>query len=272
MTQNVLAIPEIQLPSSELEGCDMNLLSQVELISMTSHIRLEKAIWQGKKVLIKRLSTSVLNHKTILERFEREADVLERLDHPNIPPIIHRERGVLMRQYIEGHTLYHYLHKSTIDVQSTIHIARALLSALVYSHTQEILHLDIKPSNILLSVDRNVHLIDFGCAKDLTLNNITNEETRLGTPHYMAPEQFKGIRDDPRSDLYSVGAVMYECLMGNPPHKDPFTWLIGKGSLPTVMPNHKKLAKIIFKAIQRRPEHRYKKAADMLEAIEAIED
>lgn len=247
-------------------------ITQVEVISVTPYIRLEKARWRGKPVLVKSLKTSALNHPEILERFEREADVLERLDHPNIPPLVHREKGILMRRYISGNTLYHYLERATIDQKSTLRIARGLLAALVHAHVREILHLDVKPANVLLSADRGVHLIDFGCAKDLTLDSITHVEARLGTPHYMAPEQFKGIRDDQRSDIYSVGAVMYECLMGFPPHKDPFSWLAGRGSMPKLMPENRELSKIIWKAIQRNPENRYAEALDMLEALEAIEE
>lgn len=247
-------------------------MSQIEVVSISSYIQLEKARWRGQRVLVKRLKTSARNNSDILERFEREADVLERLDHPNIPPLVHRDTGLLMRRFIEGNTLYHYLERSTIDLRSTLHIARGLLAALVHSHVREILHLDVKPANILLSADRKVHLIDFGSAKDLTLDSITHQEARLGTPHYMAPEQFKGVRDDQRSDVYSVGAVMYECLMGFPPHKDPFTWLSGRGSMPKAMPENKEISSIIWKAIQRNPDNRYDEALDMLEALEAIND
>lgn len=262
-----LALVETHQPLQHAEQ-----VSHVEVVSISPYIRLEKATWQGKPVLVKRLKTSVLNNPNIVERFEREADVLERLDHPNIPPLVYREKGILMRRYIKGNTLYHYLNHATIDQKSTILIARSLLSALVHSHVREILHLDVKPANILLSADRKVHLIDFGCAKDLTLDSITHVEARLGTPHYMAPEQFKGVRDDQRSDIYSVGAVMYECLMGFPPHKDPFSWLAGRGSMPKAMPENQELAAIIWKAIQRNPDNRYDEALDMLEALEAIED
>jgi eukaryotic-like serine/threonine-protein kinase len=261
-----------RVPNINTDTNDLVRMSQVEVVSITPYIRLEKARWQGKPVLVKSLKTSARNNPEILERFEREADVLERLDHPNIPPLVHREKGILMRQFISGNTLYHYLENATIDLPSTLRIARGLLSALVHAHVREILHLDVKPANILLSADRRVHLIDFGCAKDLTLDSITHVEARLGTPHYMAPEQFKGIRDDQRSDLYSVGAVMYECLMGFPPHKDPFTWLSGRGAMPKLMPENKELAKIIWKAIQRNPDNRYEEALDMLEALEAIEE
>ncbi len=258
-------------PAEPSNAMDKLRMSHVEIVSISPYIRLEKGNWQGKRVLVKRLKTSMMNNPDVLERFEREADVLERLDHPNIPALIHRESGVLMRQYVEGNTLYHYLNTATIDTASTLHIARGLLSALVHSHVREILHLDVKPANVLLSADRRVHLIDFGCAKDLTLGSITHHEARLGTPHYMAPEQFKGIRDDQRSDIYSVGAVMYECLMGQPPQRDPFAWLSGRGALPKQMPKNNQLADIIWKAIQRNPDHRYDEALDMLEALEAIE-
>lgn len=247
-------------------------MSQVEVVSITPYIRLEKARWQGKAVLVKSLKTSARNQPEIVERFEREADVLERLDHPNIPPLMHREKGILMRRYIAGNTLYHYLENATIDLKSTLRIGRGLLSALVHAHVREILHLDVKPANVLLSADKGVHLIDFGCAKDLTLDSITHVEARLGTPHYMAPEQFRGVRDDARSDIYSVGAVMYECLMGFPPHKDPFAWLAGRGTLPKLMPENRELSKIIWKAIQRNPDNRYAEALDMLEALETIAD
>jgi eukaryotic-like serine/threonine-protein kinase len=261
-----------RVPQTVVET-DTNLvrMSQIEVVSITPYIRLEKARWQGKPVLVKSLKTSARNNPDILERFEREADVLERLDHPNIPPLVHREKGILMRQFVSGNTLYHYLENATIDLPSTLRIARSLLSALVHAHVREILHLDVKPANVMLSADRRVHLIDFGCAKDLTLDSITHVEARLGTPHYMAPEQFRGIRDDPRSDIYSVGAVMYECLMGFPPHKDPFMWLSGRGAMPKLMPENKELGKIIWKAIQRNPDNRYEEALDMLEALESIE-
>jgi eukaryotic-like serine/threonine-protein kinase len=268
MARIPLTQPDQSEPSNAVDSLRM---SHVEIVSISPYIRLEKGNWQGKRVLVKRLKTSVMNNPNVLERFEREADVLERLDHPNIPALIHRESGVLMRQYVEGNTLYHYLNSATIDLSSTLHIARGLLSALVHSHVREILHLDVKPANVLLSADRRVHLIDFGCAKDLTLGSITHHEARLGTPHYMAPEQFKGIRDDQRSDIYSVGAVMYECLMGQPPHRDPFAWLSGRGTLPKNMPKDNQLSSIIWKAIQRNPDHRYDEALDMLEALEAIE-
>ncbi len=247
-----------------------NGISHIQLIASTAQILLERAHWNGIPVWVKRVKPTLLSNIEILERFDREGDVLERLDHPNIPRLVHRDRGILMREYIEGNSLHHYLEHTNIDYASTLHIAKGVLSALVHSHVREILHLDVKPSNVLLSANRRVHLIDFGSAKDLTVESITQADVRLGTPHYMAPEQYQGIRDDQRSDVYSVGALLYECLMGKPLHKDPFAWLAGRGQLPTDLPNHQGLAKIILKAVQRNPEDRYAEALDMLEALEGL--
>jgi eukaryotic-like serine/threonine-protein kinase len=252
-------------------------ITQIEVIANQSLIRLEKAVWHGKRVMVKRLKSSMMRHPEVLERFEREGDVLERLDHPNIPQLVRRAQGVLMREYVDGFTLYHHLDHakhdtfSTLDLPQTLRVARGLLSALVHAHSREILHLDIKPANIMIAHTGRIALIDFGCAKDLTMESITRDEARLGTPHYMAPEQFRGIRDDPRSDLYSVGAVMYEALMGRPPHLDPFTWLAGRGELPTKMPSDVRMTQIILKALQRDPRNRFEDALHMLEAIETLE-
>jgi eukaryotic-like serine/threonine-protein kinase len=247
----------------------MTRVTLIEAVHTTPHIRLERARWRGKDVMVKRLKSASLRNPAILERFEREGDVLERLDHPNIPKLVYRHRGVLMREYVQGRTLYHHLQYGAMPREVVIHVARSLLAALSHAHSRDVLHLDIKPGNILLEIGGRVQLIDFGCAKDLTLESITHADARLGTPHYMAPEQFNGIREDARSDLYSVGAVMYECLTGTQPfEKDPFVWLTGR-AVPPPMPRTPGLSPVVETAMQREPEDRYQTALEMLEAVES---
>jgi eukaryotic-like serine/threonine-protein kinase len=246
----------------------MTRITLIEAVNVTPHIRLERARWRGQEVLVKRLKTASLRNPAIVERFEREGDVLERLDHPNIPKAVYRRKGVLMREYIQGRTLYHHLQYGAMPREVVVHVARSLLAALSHAHNREVLHLDIKPGNILLEIGGRVQLIDFGCAKDLTLESITHADARLGTPHYMAPEQFNGIREDHRSDIYSVGAVMYECLTGTQPFEnDPFVWLTGR-AVPPPMPRTPGLSAVVETAMQRDPEDRYQSALEMLEAIE----
>jgi eukaryotic-like serine/threonine-protein kinase len=227
----------------------------LEVISNTAHIHIERGIWRSQPVLVKRLLDMARKVPEIVERFEREGDVLERLTHPNIGGYIHREPGVLFREYIEGRTLYYHLEQGPLMPRRALRVIRGVLAAIAHAHSKDIIHLD------------------FGCAKDLTLEAITHHEARLGTPHYMAPEQFKGVRDDPRSDLYSIGAVLYELSMGKPPFSpDPFAWLAGRGKMPEAWPNDKKVAEFIRMALDRDPNNRYHDAHEMLTALEALED
>lgn len=245
----------------------------IEIVSSTPHIRIEKSRWHGRVVLVKRLNDHAVHMPEIVERFEREGDVLERLDHPNIAHFIHREPGALTREYVEGRTLFYHLEKGWLERRRAMRVARGLLAAITHAHARQVIHLDLKPGNILLEPDDKVKVIDFGCAKDLTLEAITHHEARLGTPHYMAPEQFKGVREDMRSDIYSIGAVLYETILGRPPFApDPFAWLVGRVEPPKVWPKNPKLAEILQRALDRDPDKRFQTALEMLSALEEAED
>ena len=251
---------------------DAQELQVLDVVSSTPHIQIEKATWRGQAVLVKRLRDAASKMPEIFERFEREADVLEKLDHPNIARFVHREPGLLLREYIEGRTLYYHLEHGPLLKRKAVKVIQGVIAAVSHAHARGVIHLDLKPANILLDMDDRVKVIDFGCAKDLTLEAITHHEARLGTPHYMAPEQFRGMRDDPRSDLYSIGAVLYECLMGRPPFSpDPFSWLVGRGNLPDKWPDDKHLTEVIVMALDRDPENRFKDAFEMLTALEALD-
>jgi eukaryotic-like serine/threonine-protein kinase len=116
-----------------------------------------------------------------------------------------------------------------------------------------------------------LRLIDFGCAKDLTLVAITQLDARMGTPHYMAPEQFKGERREPRSDLYSAAVVLYEILMGRPPYAhDPFGWLVGR-PVPSPTWPEGAVGLLLQRALARQPEARFHNALEMLIALEALD-
>ncbi len=245
----------------------------IEIVSSTPYITIEKARWHGQIVLVKRLNEFALKMPEIVERFEREGEVLERLDHPNIAHFIHREPGALTREYIEGRTLFFHLEKGWLERRRAMKVSRGLLAAIAHAHSRQVIHLDLKPGNILLEPDDKVKVIDFGCAKDLTLEAITHHEARLGTPHYMAPEQFKGVREDMRSDIYSVGAVLYETILGQPPFApDPFAWLVGRSEPPKIWPKNPKVAEILQRALDRDPDKRYQTALEMLSALEEAED
>jgi serine/threonine-protein kinase len=245
----------------------------LEIVSTTPNIQIERARWHGQLVLIKRLNDQARSLPEMLERFDREGEVLERLDHPNIARFMYREPGALIREFVDGRTLFYHLEKGWLERRRALRVARGLLAAIAHAHARQVIHLDLKPGNILLEPDDKVKVIDFGCAKDLTLEAITHHEARLGTPHYMAPEQFKGVRSDVRSDVYSVGAVLYETILGRPPFApDPFAWLAGRAEPPKVWPKQPQLAVILQRALERDPNDRFQTALEMLSALEEIED
>lgn len=248
-------------------------IEELETISSTPFVLVQRGRWGERRVLAKSLTDAGSVAAGMAARFEREGDVSERLDHPNTARLLRREPGLLVYEYVEGRTLADVLADGRPGPARALEIARGLLGPVAHAHGRGIIHLDIKPANVLIEPCGRVRVVDFGCAKDLTLAAITELDARLGTPHYMAPEQFRGTRDDPRSDVYSVGAVLYETLVGRPPFAhDPFGWLAGRAGPPDEWPDNPRVARVLRTALQRHPGDRYADALAMLAALEACED
>jgi serine/threonine protein kinase len=154
-----------------------------------------------------------------------------------------------------------------------VKIIQDVLSALAYAHAEEVIHCDVKPSNILIKGEVSL-LTDFGFAKDLALTAITGQNAMLGTPNYMSPEQFQGVRTDPRSDLYAAGAVLYHMLTGEPPYgRQVLRFLVAEDSrlkLDPLPPAVSSLQEVIDRALTRDPEDRFQSAEEMLEALAAV--
>lgn len=181
------------------------------------------------KVLHPQLSVSVT-----ADRFLREIQFIRRLAHPNIARLLDTGEGewviYYVMEFVEGPTLRQHLDRvRRASISDTLQIARNLLSALACAHAQQIIHRDVKPENIVLSQAGAV-LVDFGIAKavaDAALDKLTRSGFTVGTSAYMSPEQITGTEDiDRRTDIYSVGCVLYECLAGHPPYDDPYDDLV----------------------------------------------
>jgi serine/threonine protein kinase/WD40 repeat protein len=215
-----------------------------------------------------------------IERFYQEAEAISRLQHPNIVKVLEigeaDGRHYYSMNYVEGITLDAVITKGGLKESDTAHIIKEIASALAYCHGMNIIHRDIKPSNII--VDKKTWLpkiLDFGIAKDLVyMTQLTAEQEVLGTPQYMSPEQAAGDHSelDHRSDIYSLGAVMYEMLTGRPPIiADNYSEMIvkvvqGEKELPSYYnPQvHKQLEAICMKAMSRNKEERYSSAQDFV--------
>jgi serine/threonine protein kinase len=218
----------------------------------------------------------------LLKRFEREAKTLARLTHPNIVGVI--EYGefegspYLVMPYLPGGTLKQRLGRP-MPWQEAVRLLLPIAQALEYAHEHNIVHRDIKPSNILLAEKGQPMLSDFGIAKILK-----NEETGLtstgmgiGTPEYMAPEQWTGMAG-PLADLYSLGVVLYELVTGHKPYTadTPAAIMLKQATDPLPRPRQfapdlpEALEKVLFKALAKQPEDRYQSMGEFTNALEKI--
>lgn len=177
-----------------------------------------------KKVVIKLPDITQLGDPAVYERFKREIAIGKLLDHPDLSGAITYSEGnppYLVLNYIEGESLANLIHtKGKFTVNEAVELVANLLEALQYCHERGVYHRDIKPENLLLGSDGHLKIIDFGIAGMGGAPRVTYRgfSGLMGTPEYMAPEQIKGERGGPQSDIYAVGCVMYHLLAGNPPY------------------------------------------------------
>lgn len=239
----------------------------------------------GRKVAIKILLESFASQEELVKRFQREARAAATLQHPNIIDIydVGESEGIyfFVMKYIEGMTLAQKMEQEKRIPQSEIiYIMKQVADALDYAHEHDVVHRDIKPANIMLDQFGKPVLMDFGVARITYEGNLTKTGTLMGTPHYLAPEQPLGKNVDRRSDIYSLGILMYEMLAGKPPfHDENSITLIFKHineqapPLKDLVPDaDAHLCAVIHKMIAKAPEDRHQTAAEVVEELEALSD
>ncbi|MQA99559.1 MAG: protein kinase [Actinobacteria bacterium] len=242
----------------------------------------------ARTVAVKLLHPHLASDEGFLERFRTEALAAARLTHPNVVATYDTgsdtttdgvDRHFIVMEYCGGGTL-----RSRLDADGPMDAARALgmgaavASALSYAHANEIIHRDIKPANILLTEDGALKVGDFGIAKAATITgDVTTTGKILGTVAYLAPEQAAGIEPDSRSDLYSLGCVLYELLTGRPPFVEETQLTVAMKHLrEPVLPLRSIRANIprtaehaVMKALEKDPDDRYSSADEMRAALES---
>ena len=236
-------------------------------------------------VAIKVLPEYLLAQAGFLERFKIEAQAIAKLDHPHILPVYdygEAERTpYLVMKYVPGGTLKDLMAQGPLDARQTAQLLRQIAEALDHAHQQGIVHRDVKPSNVLLQDGKWALLMDFGLAKLLTsTSNITASGTGVGTPDYMSPEQAQGLAVDQRTDIYSLGIVLYQMLTGEVPfHAETpmavmLKQIVETPSLPHLRnPNIRPAVDdVIMKAIAKSPADRYARATDLAGAYEMALD
>jgi serine/threonine-protein kinase len=235
-----------------------------------------------RPVAVKLLRTELSGDPGLRRRFEIEARAAARLVHPNVVGVFDTgelgDRPYIVMERLPGDTLADRLREGRMDEPGTRRLASEVLGALAAAHAAGILHRDVKPSNILWARDGSVKVADFGIAKgmepllDTHTGDITGTNLVIGTPAYLAPERLAGQPATPRSDLWSLGAVLYEALAGVRPFRNAAA-LAHDPELTEVVPLAARrpgvdpqLASAIDRALARRPDHRFSSAAEMASA------
>ncbi|HEY2910646.1 MAG TPA: protein kinase, partial [Gemmataceae bacterium] len=225
-----------------------------------------------RDVALKVPNPGMLDSPKRIERFLREARAAARLRHPNIVPVFDAgkegEYYFIASAFVDGRPLSESIGERGMDVRRAAEIVRRLAEAIAYAHGQGIVHRDVKPANIMLDLDEQPHLMDFGlAARANEAEKLTNDGAVLGTPAYMAPEQAGGKKGDasPRSDQYALGVVLYELLTGQAPFHGPPAAVLYKviHHEPTPpaqvrgSPLPRDLETICLKAMSKNPDDRY---------------
>ena len=237
-------------------------------------------------IAVKVLKEEFLDNEELVRRFKNESKAISILDHPNIVKVydvsVTDQLQYIVMEYIDGITLKEYLKQrgGALTWKEVIHFATQVLSALEHAHSKGIVHRDVKPQNIMLQADGSIKMMDFGIARFSRAQSQTVSDKAIGSVHYISPEQAKGDHTDARTDIYSVGVMLYEMLSGHLPFDGSGTVSIAimqisekPKPLAQVAPNVPEgLRQITEKAMEKDPADRYQSAAEMLAAIQAFKE
>jgi serine/threonine protein kinase len=236
-----------------------------------------------RHVAIKVIHQSLLQDETFLARFAREARIVARLEHQHIVPIYDYSESegtpYLVMKYIEGPTLKKRAMKTGLSLEESARLMTDIAAALDYAHARDVLHRDMKPSNILLDMDSKPFITDFGLARIAQSGTSTmSADMMLGTPYYISPEQAQGEKNlDRRTDIYSFGVILYELVTGTVPFTADAAYAIVYAHIhqPAPAPSERNpnlppgIDTILLKAMAKKPEDRYPSASALMNDFNA---
>jgi len=235
-----------------------------------------------RSVVLKSLRRDCADDPRLLARFEREAQAAGSVQHQNVVAVHDcfdwRGRSYICQEYVDGTDLAAALGRGRLEPRIAGLIALELARGLEAIHARGIVHRDLKPANVLLSRDGEVKIADFGIALDGAARALTQTGHSVGTPHYMSPEQLYGERVDARSDLFSLGVVLYEMCTGMPPFEDGDEaegGLIRRIEAEQFLPPRslepripRSLSRIAIRCLRAKPKQRWESAAQLRKALE----
>ena len=255
----------------------------LELIGVGGMADIYKAkdITEDRTVAVKIMKNEFIGSEDFIRRFRNESKAIALLSHPNIVKIFDvgftEKLQFIVMEYIDGITLTDYIAKhGVLKWKDVVHFTMQILKALQHAHDRGIVHRDIKPQNVMLLEDGTIKVMDFGIARFNRETDKTMSEKAIGSVHYISPEQAKGDVTDERSDIYSIGVMMYEMLTGKKPFDGESPVAI---ALMHMQSQAKKMSElnnsipegleeITEKAMQKEPSKRYQTAGEMVKDIE----
>lgn len=240
---------------------------------------------EGREVAVKILKNEFINNDEFLMRFKNESKAVSMLSHPNIVRVFdvgfNEDVRFIVMEYIDGITLRDYLDREKVlSWKEASHLVIQILRALQHAHDRGIIHRDIKPQNIMMFEDGTIKVMDFGIAKFTYELGITATAQTIGSVHYISPEQACGKPTDGKSDIYSVGILLYEMLSGKKPFDTDNPLTVALMQMNDIAENPRKLnpdipkgmEEIILKAMEKDASARYHSANDMIKDIELFKN
>jgi serine/threonine protein kinase/Tfp pilus assembly protein PilF len=237
-----------------------------------------------EKVALKLIKPEVSTDKKTIERFQNELKFARKIRHKNVCQMydLNKEEGTyyITMEYVSGEDLKGFIRRSgQLAIGTTIRIAKQVCDGLAEAHKLGVVHRDLKPSNIMIDKEGNVRIMDFGIARSLKAKGITGSGVMIGTPEYMSPEQVEGKKVDQRSDIYSLGVILFEMVTGNVPFEGDTPFTIGmkhKGEFPQ---NPRELntqisddlSRLILKCLEKESDKRYQSAGEVRSELMRIE-
>ncbi|MDO4944132.1 MAG: Stk1 family PASTA domain-containing Ser/Thr kinase [Ruminococcus sp.] len=256
-----------------------------ELIGVGGMADVYKAmdVMENRTVAVKILKPEFAENEEFLRRFRNESKAIAVLSHPNIVKIYDvgftDEIQFIVMEYIDGITLKEFIERQgVLKWKDALHFVTQILRALQHAHDKGIVHRDIKPQNIMLFTDGTIKVMDFGIARFSRIDGKTLSDKTIGSVHYISPEQARGDMTDERSDIYSVGVMLYEMLTGRKPFdgENPVAIALKHMQEDAVPPREimpaipEALEEIVIHAMEREPVRRYQSAAEMIRDIDTF--
>jgi serine/threonine protein kinase/Tfp pilus assembly protein PilF len=238
----------------------------------------------NEEVALKLIKPEIASDKNTLERFQNELKLARKIRHSNVGGMYEflEEKGLhyITMEYVSGEDLKSFIRRSKqLSIPTVMSIAKQICEGLSEAHKLGVVHRDLKPSNIMIDKDGNARIMDFGIARSLKGKGITGAGVVIGTPEYMSPEQVEGRDIDHRSDIYSLGVILYEMVTGRVPFEGDTPFIIGVKHKSEVPTDPKKfntqipddLNDVILKCLEKERKNRYQSADELHSELIHIE-